>query len=589
MRGLLYYFAAFTALLLSAAASVAAEFVAPIPARIAQETVVQPVATVGGAAVQPESTVPAVQPQPVIAAEAPKPATIAQQGFVAPSPLAANPLQQAAQVEVVEAAAEPEPEPELQEQAVSTPTATANQQPIAAVRVPEKSSEQAAWGGLQIARNVPNAAPDALHAGLTFQEALKEAYLYNPRLVAERERQKGTDEQVAQAISGFRPNASISIDRGRQRTSFNGAGRNYGDSDRTDFRVEQPIFRGGGTIAGYQSAKQQVKAGKQALIALEQQVLFDTIEAFMDVVQSQSILEIARNNESVLREQLKASQERFDVGEVTRTDVAQSEARLSNASAQVIEAEGELISAVASLENLIDKKPSSALVAPEHLPEVPAQLDNALEIARAQNPQLLRAVHAEKSAKYEVRRNVASILPSATLVGSVSKQEGAGVLGTTQFNQDALRLNITVPLYQSGAEYSRVRQAKALKSQRKFEVMNTRLAVDAVVTQAWEALETSIATIAARRDQIKAAEVALDGVKQEQLYGARTVLDVLDAEQELFVARSNLVRAERDRVVALFSLLQSLGHLTPGHLELDVPVYDADENLDRVKWLPIGF
>jgi outer membrane protein len=421
-----------------------------------------------------------------------------------------------------------------------------------------------------------------------FLGALDQAYTNNPRIKAERERQKSTDEQVAEAVSGFRPSARISYEDGRQRTD-NGTGNNYSDLKNQSLRIEQPLFRGGGTIASVQAANARVDAGSARLSGIEQQVLFEAIEAYMNVVQAQSILDISRNNEDVLKQQLKASQERFEVGEVTRTDVAQSEARLSNASAQVIAAEGELISAIAGYERVVGNKPEAALVAPGTFPEVPASLKEALSMADAKNPQLLQAINTERAAKYDVRTNVARILPSVSLVGNMSKQEGAGLFGNSDFDQDSLTVNVSIPLYQSGAEYARIRSASAVRQQRMHEAMNAKQFVAQQVTTAWEQYETAMATIVARQDQIKAAEVALDGVKQEQEYGARTVLDVLNAEQELFIAKSNLVRADRDHVVALFGLVQAMGELTPETLTLASKSYDPTENYDRVKWLPIGF
>jgi outer membrane protein len=419
--------------------------------------------------------------------------------------------------------------------------------------------------------------------------ALKAAYQNNPQILAERERQQATDEGVAQAISGFRPSAVYAYDKGRQRTSFGGATERYGDASTRRLSVEQPLFRGGQTIAEYQASKQLVKAGQARLNAVEQQVLFQVITAYMDTVQAQSILELARNNQEVLQKQLKASQERFDVGEVTRTDVAQSEARLSNANADTITAEGQLISAVAAFERVVGYKPENALEGPESMPEVPASLKEALGKALSQSPSLLEAMRSEKSSGYTVNSRIGALLPSVALVGSMTKQDGAGVQGNSKLDQDTVTLNFTVPLYQSGAEYSRVREAKATKRQRAQDTTNTRQAVEEDVTQSWEGLETAIATISAREDQIKAAEVALDGVKQEQEYGARTVLDVLDAEQELFQAKTNLVRAERNRVVAAYQLLLSQGDLTPKNLELDLAQYDPQENYDAIKWQPIGF
>lgn len=426
-------------------------------------------------------------------------------------------------------------------------------------------------------------------SGDHFKDALGATYENNPRIKAERQKLQGIDENVNQALSGFRPSAGITYDRGRKRTALGGAGWNYSDVDDTSFRVEQPLFRGFGTISSYRAAKQRVKAGQADLMAVEQGVLLEAIAAYTDVVTSQSLLELSRNNRDVLEKQLQASKDRFEVGEVTRTDVAQSEARLSQARTEVISAEGQLISAIAAFERVVGFKPEGTLALPGHTPELPASLQEALTHAREANPQLLSALRNYKASDYDITTNLSTILPRVSLVGTMSEQEGAGALGNANFEQDSIVVNFQIPLYQSGAEWSRVREAKAIARQQKHNAMEAELSVEESVTRAWESLETSIATITERDDQINAAEIALDGVKQEQEYGARTVLDVLDAEQELFTARTNLVRAKRDRTVATYNLLLTLGRLTPESLELGVASYDPNEHYNDIKWQPIGF
>jgi outer membrane protein len=423
----------------------------------------------------------------------------------------------------------------------------------------------------------------------SFTDALEATYKNNPTIKAERERQKATDEDVAQALSGFRPTASANYSKGRQRTAFGGGGWTYGSTEGKSLRVEQPLFKGGGTLSSYNSAKQRVRSGAFRLSGVEQQVMLNAITSYMDVVRATSILELSRNNEEVLSKQLGAARERFDVGEVTRTDVAQSEARLSNARTQVIAAEGQLISAIAAFDRTVGYKPEGLLVQPSDFPQLPATLEEALAQADQANPELMEAVHAAKSSHYDVWTNKSALLPKVSLVGSMSRQEGAGVLGTSKFDQDSIGVEVSIPLYQSGAEYSRVREAKNIERQRNYTVQDTRQTTEQSVTHAWEQLETAISTIKTRDEQINAAEIALDGVRQEQEYGARTVLDVLDAEQELFVAKTNLVQAQRDRVVAAYNLLLTLGKLTPANLQLAVQQYDPQEHYDDVKWQFIGF
>jgi outer membrane protein len=376
------------------------------------------------------------------------------------------------------------------------------------------------------------------------------------------------------------PTVNGTFDYGRQRSDFNNTGQLYSNANTKNLRVEQPLFKGGTTIANLNSARQRVKAGRMQLSAVEQNILLEAVTSYMDVIQAQAILELSRNNQDVLARQLTATQERFSLGDVTRTDVSQSEARVSNSKSAVIAAEGQVIANLATFQRIVGYKPDAALDVPQSYPTIPASLDEALTIAKNINPGLLAAVHAEKSARYDISANKGALLPQLALVGTT---------GNIPFNQDALLLNVSVPLYQGGAEYSRVRAAKARARQRSEELTNNVVTVEETTTRAWEQLETSIATISAREDQIKAAETALDGVKQEQEYGARTVLDVLDAEQELFNARTNLVRAQRDRIVAVYNLVNSLGQLTPENLQLGTNSYDPKENYDDVKWQVIGF
>jgi TolC family type I secretion outer membrane protein len=426
------------------------------------------------------------------------------------------------------------------------------------------------------------------HAG-TFEDALGAAYANNPRIKAERQHLESTDEGVSQAVSGFRPTVSGTFSDGRQETTFGNAASVNSNYTAKTLRVAQPLFRGGGTWSAYQGALERVKSGQYDLSALEQRVLLDGINAYMNVVELSAILDLSRKNADVLAEQLKAASTRFKVGEVTRTDVAQSQARLSDAKSQVITAEGNLLGAIATYERVIGVHPEGTLAVPENLPELPASLDAALERARSANPQLLSALHNAKASDYDVRSNEAVLLPRVDLVGSLSRQTGSGANGSSDFDQDRIGVEVAVPLYQSGAEWSRIREASATARQRSHESIDRRQSVDEAVTQSWEQLESAIANITTRNDQIKAAALALEGVKQEQQFGARTVLDVLDAEQELFTARTNLVRAQRDRIVAAYTVAFALGQLTPQQLVLKVDAYDPQDHADDVEWQFLGY
>lgn len=426
------------------------------------------------------------------------------------------------------------------------------------------------------------------HAG-TFEDALSAAYERNPRIKQERERLQATDEGVAQAAAGFRPTISAAYQRGRQETNFNGGPDVTSNSEHKSLRVEQPLYRGGGTMSALNSARQRVKAGQYDLMATEQQVLLDAVTAYMNVIMASGVLNLSQQNERVLNEQVSAADERFKVGEVTRTDLAQSQSRLMGARASTLASEGQLVSAVASFERIMGYRPSGNMAIPTTLPELPLSLEDALERGRSASPQLLSALHSAKSALYDVRSNEAVLLPRASLVGSLSRDDGVGATGANQFYQDRIGVEVTIPIYQAGSEWSRVRQAQAVARQRDQASIDIRQSVDEAVSQAWEQLETATASIAAWQAQIRASEMALDGVKQEHQFGVRTLLDVLNAEQELFAARTNLVRAERDRVVAGHTLAFRLGQLYPSTLGVTGVTYNPQEHADDVAWKFIGY
>lgn len=423
-----------------------------------------------------------------------------------------------------------------------------------------------------------------------FNRALVSTYQNNPRIKAQQKALAALDENVSQAHSGWLPSAEANFTKGQEKQKFgpDPRGHDYEDVESKGLTVVQPIFQGGETIAQTSRADNLVLAGRADLRGTEQEVLLDAITAYMDVLRDQSVLELSRNNEEVLRKQLDASQQRFDVGEVTKTDVAQSEARLSRAESDAIQADGSLKISEANFERVVGYRPKDIGV-PASYPPVPTSLNEALTTGEKQAPAIQSADFRQRSVEDEVDINIARLLPDVNLRGQINRDDSDGVLGRNSPDSNSLLLTMRVPLYQSGAEYSRIRQSKETASQRKFDYINAKEQTRQQVTQAWENLQTAIATIRSQQDAIRAAEVALDGVRQEHLYGTRTVLDVLDAEQELFTARVNLVRAERNRVVSIYTLIASVGGLTLDSLGLQTTVYNPEEHYDDVDYQFIGF
>ncbi len=439
----------------------------------------------------------------------------------------------------------------------------------------------------------------ALSSGTVLAESLEEAlisaYQNNPTLLAERAALRATDEGVASALSGWRPTVQIDGDAGFSETETTTV--SGGLTSKTEaslrprsfsFSITEPLYRGGRTIAETSSAKNLVDAGRATLAVAEQSVLLDGVTAYMDVLRTQSVVELNRHNERVVARQHQAAQDRFEVGEVTRTDVAQAEARVAQAKADRISAEGDLISARATYRQVIGNLPGR-LAWPAALAGVPQSEREALQIANVANPTIIGADYAELSARDDIDVALSGLLPQVSLRGGYDRQYDVSSV-TERADSLSLSAIVSVPLYQSGAEHSSVRRSKQIASQRRLEFEEARRAVLEEVTRAWEALITAQAKIAAFESQVRAAELALEGVEQEVLVGLRTTLDVLDAEQELFTARVNLVGAESDAVVSSYWVKSTVGELTAATLGLAVESYDADAHYRDVggKWFGIS-
>lgn len=421
------------------------------------------------------------------------------------------------------------------------------------------------------------------HAETLF-EALAAAYANNPTLDAQRAQLRATDENVSQAVSGWRPSVSLSGDIGYQRQEINSAGADNRTPKSAAVSVTQPVYNGGTTVSKTNSAEASVLAGRENLHATEQSVLLSAVTVYMDVLRDQAVVQLNKNSEQVLKRQLEAARDRFRVGEITRTDVAQSEARLSRATADRVQAEGQLISSRASYERVIGKAPGE-LDPPPPLPKLPGSEDEAMGIASGENPALRAAQFTEKASAYDVDTAFGGLLPTVSVTASLSQsRDTTSVINRT--DNAEITANVSVPLYQSGAQHSAVRQARQVDSQRRIQIEEAHRTMVESVVKSWEQLQTARARITSRREQVRANEIALDGVMQEAAVGSRTTLDILDAEQELLDARVALVQAERDEYVAAYSLQSSIGRLTAQKLGLKTDIYDPTAHYQKVrdKW-----
>lgn len=417
-------------------------------------------------------------------------------------------------------------------------------------------------------------------------DALGAAYQNNPALLAERAALRATDEGVSQAVSGWRPTVQATGSIQTQDTPgfFPGSPTQTLNPKSLQLSASQPVFRGFRTVNGTKEAVARVEAGRATLQSREQDVLLSTVQAYVDVIRDLAVLELNANNVQVLERQLEATKDRFRVGEITRTDVAQSEARLSLAVSNRIASEASVTASRAAYKNVVGDAPGSLDPVPS-LPGLPETEEAALEIALSRNPSLQAAIHTEEASRHAINTSKGSLLPEVNVEGSISDSWGSFRDGTVK----SVAARITVPLYQSGAEHSRIRQAQQVNSQRRLQVEAARRQVVQGVSDAWNNLLSARAVIASSREAVRANEIALDGVRQEAAVGSRTTLDVLDAEQELLDSRVALVRAERNEYVAAYQLLSAVGHLTAGDLSLDVEVYDPVDHYDDVKNAFIGW
>ncbi|MFO1069602.1 MAG: TolC family outer membrane protein [Geminicoccaceae bacterium] len=417
----------------------------------------------------------------------------------------------------------------------------------------------------------------------TLDEALVAAYLTNPDLDAARAQLRATDENVPQALAGFRPTvvgqAGVQILRGNNKQE--GADQDSSisvDSTTTALQLTQNIYAGGGTTAQTSRAENLVKAGRAQLVASEQSVLFNAVQAYTSTWRDRAVLQLALSNEKVLRRQLQQTQDQFAVGEVAKTDVAQAEARLAGALADVEQAKANLAASDASYKQVIGKAPGK-LVDPKQVGGLPKDLSEAQTIAEA-NPQIVQATYNLFAARDNVDVAFANLLPSVDLQGEVGYEDEPR-RGVEWQEAASIGVTLTVPLYQGGSEYSLVRQNRETAQQRRSELESANRSVQATVSTAWEQLLAAQAAVTSLEAEVRANQIAFEGVYQEQQVGLRTVIDVLDAQQDLFQSQVNLVRAQAAEVTQSYQLRAATGNLTVVDLGLAVEPYNPEAYYDR--------
>lgn len=429
----------------------------------------------------------------------------------------------------------------------------------------------------------------------TLESALIQAYQNNPTLNSQRAAVRATDENVPQALSGYRPRVTITASGGEQSistvtkvTTTNPASYStqsgYNSPFSTGVTATQTLFNGFQTANRTRQAEAQVQAARETLRVTEQSVLLNAVTAYMNLLRDSAIFDLQKRNVEVLQEQLRQVRDRFNVGEVTRTDVAQSESRLASGRSQVLTAESNVKTSGAVYRQIIGTSPGKLSAGTPVDRFSPGTLSGAVGLASASHPSVTTAQYNIDVAQLQVKVAEGSLFPTLSLQGNYTKNFLAtSSLNTMESYNASVLGQLSVPIYQGGAEYSLIRQAKETLGQRRIDADVAREQVRQTVVQAWGQLEAAKGNIEATQAQVQATEIALNGVREEARVGQRTTLDVLNAQQELVNARVALVGAQRDRVVASYTLLAGVGRLTPSVLSLRVPIYEAETHYEQVR------
>jgi outer membrane protein len=427
----------------------------------------------------------------------------------------------------------------------------------------------------------------------TIEAALVRAYQNNPQLNAQRAQVRSTDENVPQALSGYRPKVALTASAGSQYTdtlsTFGGVGPGqklevHGTNAprSAGLTITQTLYNGDQTANKTRAAESQVSGSREALRVLEQTILLAAATIYMDYLRDAAIVEVQRSNVRVLDQTLKQTRDRFNVGEVTRTDVAQSEAQLAAGKTQLLAAEATLTTTKANFRRIIGNEPEALAPGSPVDRFLPASLPGAVELSLIENPNVTAAMYGIDVNFLQVKVNEGALLPTVTMQASVQQSYEQQLQTFRTFGASAIA-QLAVPIYQGGTEYSLIRQSKETLAQQRLVLEQTRDQTRANTVTAWGQLVAGKAQVASAQAQVTASEIALNGVREEAKAGQRTTLDVLNAQQALVNARVALVTAQHDRVVASYAVLTAVGRLSPQVLNLATTVYDPSVHYHQVR------
>lgn len=425
----------------------------------------------------------------------------------------------------------------------------------------------------------------------TLREAMVSAYNHSGLIEQNRALLRVADENVAQAVAGLKPivnwSANVVHNFGSSTTDSALFGLSTNNVKSTNLNLgitaELTLYDGGLTKYAIEAAKENVLATRQRLVEIEQQVLFAAVQAYMDVRRAAETVALRTNNLRVISEELRAAQDRFDVGEVTKTDVALAEARLAASKSALAAAKGDLAASQERYRAAVGRR-AGQLATPNRLPATASSVDAAKGVAVRMHPAMRRMQHTVKAADLSIERAKSGMKPKVKLSGSLSAADSLGE--PTHSTTGSVSLGVSGPIYQGGRLSSLVRQAQAQRDASRSELHTTRHTLQQNAGIAFVQLQVSKVALEAADEQIRAARVAFRGVREEATLGARTTLDVLNAEQEMLNAQAARITAAADQQIAAYSLLAQMGKLTVAELNLPVQRYDPSEYYNLVKTAP---
>ena len=434
----------------------------------------------------------------------------------------------------------------------------------------------------------------------TLNEALQRAYNNNPSLNSSRANLRAVDENVPLAKAGMRPRMSINSYLGAQQNRFIQRqddmsqpndpnaypiwNRQQGQSlaRSAGVTIEQPVFDGFKAQNTTNAAETVVFAEQQRLRLLEQKILFDTASSYMNVLRDTAALKLQENNVAVLTEQLRQTKERYLAGQITLTDISQAESRLAAGKAQASNAHALLESSIGAYQQVVGILPKKLAPAPPVDKLLPPNREEAEKIAVSEHPMILAALHDADASDFDIKAIEADFLPKLSVVADVFTQTNMNII----YDRNIAAMiggRLNVPLYDGGSTSSQLRQAKELAGKKKLDVDVARSEIIALTRTTWANLRSAKTRMVAAQAQIAAAEKALYGVREEAKAGQRTTLDILNAQQELLNARIALIFAQRERVVASYGVLSTIGRLSTDNLGLSPDYYDPALHLDQIK------